>query len=222
MVTRGGRGHSALWAHHNRVPTDGLLRSPRFQRPFPVIFRQAVGYGVGGQVEDDAVAAAGFGAQAPAYHLQVQGQAHGGAGDDDAGGVGQVEPFGGDDHVDQHFDAAIPETGDGLVPVFPVGVAEDDRRRDAGLVEHRRQVASVVHGHGVGNRRPLIVRGLGGVLLPEGQRAGGQYIQTVAVGLLDASLGVVAGTVNGAAGDALLRRRDEHLRQAQSRLLQCL
>ena len=72
-------------------------------------------YGVSGQVEQDAVAAVRFGAQAAAYHLQVQGQTHGGAGDDDAGGVGQVEALGGYDYVDQDFDVAVAETGDGLV-----------------------------------------------------------------------------------------------------------
>ena len=53
------------------------------------------------------------------------------------------------------------------------------------------------------------------MLLPEGQRAGGHYVGAVAVGLLDARFGVVAGAVNHAAADALLRGRYEHLRLTQ-------
>ena len=108
-ILTGRRGNTiAFFAADYRGFAAGFVAA-RIQRPLPFILRQSVDFGVARQVENQAVAAVGFGAQAAPYHLQVQRQAHGGASDYHAGSVGQVEPLGGDGHVDQDAEGSVAE-----------------------------------------------------------------------------------------------------------------
>ena len=210
IMTGSVRCCKALFAPDHRRRSRRRFAA-RLQRPFPAILRQPMGHRVAGQIQDDAVAAALFRTQSPAYHLQVQRQTHRGPCDDDAGSVGQVKPLGSNQHIDQHLDAAVTEPGNGSIPLRGRRVAEDNRRRDTAIIEYGGQVVGVLCRDGVGDGLPPAA-----MFPPELQRAGGHNVRAVAVGLLNAAFGVIAQrAVNGAAGDAPLRGRHHYLRRTQ-------
>ena len=204
----GGRGNAvAFVAPDDRRLTTGI-GPPGQQRPLSLFLRQAVDSCIARKVENQAVlvATVGLGAQAAAYHLQVQRKALGGASDDYAGSVGKVEPLGGDGYVDQHPDGPIAERFDGPSPFFRRRVAEHDGGGDSGAVEYRCQVVGVALGDGVDDGEAFC-----SVELPEAERSRGHDVGAVLVGPLDSRFVVVACGGNRAAAYHFFRRRHKHI-----------
>lgn len=123
-----------LGGHFGRLPLG-----PALQGPVAVIGghpQAGVALGVA-DVPDvvvrDGELLAGSHAKGAAKHLEVQGQAVGGSGDDDPADGGDVGPLAGDIHVQQHLEAAVCEVAEGLPSDVLVGLAVDDDGGNAGL-----------------------------------------------------------------------------------------